>query len=673
MIKKTLMLLVVFIGLFALVACNGDNSSELLEEALADLSVASEVSSDLVLPTSGENDVVISWVSDKPEVIANDGTVTRPSAETGNVTVVLTATLTLGEEELTKTFPVVVLANEPLDPIEALTLGHFVYSFFEAGYGSFTSFFTFYEDDPVLGAVFYYGGSNNRVNTAGTYTVEEVEIEYALYEDRAAKLADEVTTGTAPYTISFYDFDGNLIDQAGYDGEIVYNDMENSLLAASGTNEHYYTHDTDENSEFVTIYEGEAGIPYVELVNPNDEAASLSINHNKTYTDLIGEFIVEGTWTVSDGDAGALEFALVPHDSYDTGATVVLNSDQTAATYTADGSTDTIDLVIPVEGGVDERTLLFDFTSDKDDRSLSLFDDGTWEFNIPSMSVVETGTFTYTGYTLTLVQEDETEIVATMDGTTHAYSIAYVALAHESLTGTFTVESSVWGAIFGADGEWEPALPEAAVLFEGTSAEEGKTLTFYDDGTWEFNYSAYSIVETGTFTYTGYSLTLTQSNDEEIVATMDGSTYELSIAYVTVAGDGAISATFTVASSVWGAAFGSDGEWVPEGTPVVALTFTGTHEASLTITIIVNLYDDNSVEIIQDMGAYGSSVLETGTYVVTGSSATTSYDITVDSGTYHGVLNSTYSGLEFTYSYTLPASMGGTTVDVLVEAGLPTA
>ena len=106
---------------------------------------------------------------------------------------------------------------------------------------------------------------------------------------------------------------------------------------------------------------------------------------------------------------------------------------------------------------------------------------------------------------------------------------------------------------------------------------------------------------------------------------------------------------------------------------VVALTFTGTHEAGLTITIIINLYDDNSVEIIQDMGAYGSSVLETGTYVVTGSSATTSYDITVDSGTYHGVLNSTYSGLEFTYSYTLPASMGGTTVDVLVEAGLPTA
>ena len=69
---------------------------------------AGYVSEDLTLPeTSGAAGVA--WTSSNPDVIANDGTVTRPAA---NTDVTLTATLSLeGTEEVTKEFKVTVLAQ----------------------------------------------------------------------------------------------------------------------------------------------------------------------------------------------------------------------------------------------------------------------------------------------------------------------------------------------------------------------------------------------------------------------------------------------------------------------------------------------------------------------------------------------------------------------------------
>ena len=69
---------------------------------------AGYVSEDLTLPeTSGAAGVA--WTSGNPDVIANDGTVTRPAA---NTDVTLTATLSLeGTEDVTKEFKVTVLAQ----------------------------------------------------------------------------------------------------------------------------------------------------------------------------------------------------------------------------------------------------------------------------------------------------------------------------------------------------------------------------------------------------------------------------------------------------------------------------------------------------------------------------------------------------------------------------------
>ena len=62
------------------------------------------------LPASGPNGSTITWESDKPEVVSNDGqAVVRPAFEAGDVAVILTATLTKGAITDTKTFNLTVL------------------------------------------------------------------------------------------------------------------------------------------------------------------------------------------------------------------------------------------------------------------------------------------------------------------------------------------------------------------------------------------------------------------------------------------------------------------------------------------------------------------------------------------------------------------------------------
>lgn len=68
----------------------------------------SAVTADLALPAKGSAGSEITWTSDKPDVIAADGTVTRPAAGLGDAEVILTATIRSGEASLTKQFTVIV-------------------------------------------------------------------------------------------------------------------------------------------------------------------------------------------------------------------------------------------------------------------------------------------------------------------------------------------------------------------------------------------------------------------------------------------------------------------------------------------------------------------------------------------------------------------------------------
>merc|ERR1711879_562864 len=88
---------------------------EMISEAVAALDVLGETTSDLTLPTVAVHDLEVEWESSDTSVIANDGSVTQPTFIEGNKTVTLTAYLNLGDQTLTKTFNVTVLAAGKTD------------------------------------------------------------------------------------------------------------------------------------------------------------------------------------------------------------------------------------------------------------------------------------------------------------------------------------------------------------------------------------------------------------------------------------------------------------------------------------------------------------------------------------------------------------------------------
>jgi hypothetical protein len=309
------------------------------------------------------------------------------------------------------------------DPMDMITQGYYSYSFNAPGYGDFVFFFNFYEEDPVLGSVFYAGLSNNRSNFVGTYTVEETPYEYACYPDREASIDDSVkpTTGTAPYTVTFFDWDGNELGKCGYDGDILYNDMEEgSKIYSTGSSPVYYHHDLE--NKFEDIYKGELGITYLEFVADEDNTSTLVLRHNKTYTDLIGAMI-EGTWSVELNASGGYDFKLTPDDSTDTGAVVSVSADRMTCIYTPDGgsaiamsSTSGTKKVVHIfEGKITIETYKVDATL-----ILNLYDDNTCDISADVMGnsmVLDEGTYVLEGHTFSFDFNSAEDVKSKVDAT----------------------------------------------------------------------------------------------------------------------------------------------------------------------------------------------------------------------------------------------------------------
>lgn len=235
------------------------------------------------------------------------------------------------------------------DPAAALTEGRWTYSFFVEGRGDYTFYFHFYDDVPGFGKVFYAGWANNGQAEAGTWTVEAAEKEYAVYMARGDQ---DMKTGTAPYTVSFYDFSGNLLGQCGFDGEYLYHDMEMGSGAYASPNG--YAHDADA-SKFPATYEAEKGVPVLDFISPEDETCTMTIYHNGTYLDMMMT-MVEGKWTMEEAEDGTRTYTLTPDDEMDTAAVLTVPADgQTAHYENADG--DEADLVTTQTGPVEKYVL----------------------------------------------------------------------------------------------------------------------------------------------------------------------------------------------------------------------------------------------------------------------------------------------------------------------------
>lgn len=122
--KKSLKVFMLLLAIFstALLAACTEEADTTLADAKAALTLtfqsgdsATSVTKDLTLPTS-VGEVTIAWTSSAPSVIANDGKVTRPSADTP---VTLTAKLSYKGNDEQKVFSITVKAAVPTGPTEA--------------------------------------------------------------------------------------------------------------------------------------------------------------------------------------------------------------------------------------------------------------------------------------------------------------------------------------------------------------------------------------------------------------------------------------------------------------------------------------------------------------------------------------------------------------------------
>lgn len=77
------------------------------------------------------------------------------------------------------------------------------------------------------------------------------------------------------------------------------------------------------------------------------------------------------------------------------------------------------------------------------------------------------------------------------------------------ITASFYAESSAWGTAFAGAGTYEPTDSEEVLFVMNTVAGEPYTLTFYANGTYQFDYPNMGASEKGTFTWEGWTLTVT--------------------------------------------------------------------------------------------------------------------------------------------------------------------
>lgn len=131
---------------------------------------------------------------------------------------------------------------------------------------------------------------------------------------------------------------------------------------------------------------------------------------------------------------------------------------------------------------------------------MDFYADGTYEFQFPSYSISEEGTWTWSSWNMTITKPDGVEITAEMDGD-HSLKVFYEAAINSALNQNFIVKSDVWGNALGQSGSYEPVAAEGGETgealdvkacftgsatrktSEGNDYEVGITMIMLTDGT----------------------------------------------------------------------------------------------------------------------------------------------------------------------------------------------
>ena len=151
--------------------------------------------------------------------------------------------------------------------------------------------------------------------------------------------------------------------------------------------------------------------------------------------------------------------------------------------------------------------------SDDEGTKMTFRTDGTYRFDFEAYSIVDEGTYTYENGTLTLTDMNGVQYSAEGDPIHLHYGYSG---SPDQLTGEYTIPADIFTF---------PAAPDkAAAEVPGVtivSDDEGTKMTFRADGTYRFDFEAYSIVDEGTYTYENGSLTLTDVNGVQYSAEGD--------------------------------------------------------------------------------------------------------------------------------------------------------
>lgn len=275
--------------------------------------------------------------------------------------------------------------------------GYYQWTYDVEGLGTWVNYIHLYEESSI-GSVYYMGVASNQMTQAGTYEIVNEKCDYEVAFERAAEGEEQkMEKGSADYTIVFTSFDGAEMGRCAYDGTYIYNDTEN--VCATGCEKVRMTKDPDgldgKYGQADSGYQGEVGIAYLTAKNPEDETCTVTMNHNGTYADLIGEYEVDGTWELS---ADKKTYTLTPDDASDTGATVVVSDAGDSATYTPDGG-EAVELAIDtkkaasisLKGGAHSDTMGLDI-----DVEMACYADKTCELIIsmgPAAVPLDQGTY----------------------------------------------------------------------------------------------------------------------------------------------------------------------------------------------------------------------------------------------------------------------------------------
>ncbi len=105
-------------------------------------------------------------------------------------------------------------------------------------------------------------------------------------------------------------------------------------------------------------------------------------------------------------------------------------------------------------GDTTTKKALFAWTSDSENYLLTFNSDCTYVFEFKTASLIENGTWSFENWEMKIKNSKDEEIAATLDSTTHTFSLNYVSGISDLVKKTFTVESSVWGPALGSSGSY---------------------------------------------------------------------------------------------------------------------------------------------------------------------------------------------------------------------------